>query len=537
MNCAAPSLAAILFSAALQTAVFPVAGPLPFWRAQLAWVALVPWFVVLLRVSKSANRPVRNATLLSYLCGALWYMGHCYWIFQTMHQYGNMSSFMAAVVLVLFCLYLGLYHALFGFLAAVLLRTNSQPIRRAAPVLLATLWVGVELARAHVTSFPWDLLGYSQVDNAALARLAPWAGTYAISFLVVLVNACIACGLVSRFRSGFRNPSQRGRAALISGVTAALVCTLLGITIHAPMPAPDATAVLVQPNLAAGQEERLDGPATPLEQQLARLSEQTIQAAQSQDRTPHLILWPEAPASYEVHEPAFQATLTNLARNQNSTVIADSNAVDPNSSVARRYNLYNSAALFTAEGLRARYDKIHLVPFGEFTPYAELFSFASGLTQQVGLFDRGHLRTPLSDGTHHYGTFICYESIFPDEVRQLVLKGADVLVNLSDDGWYGDTSAPFQHINMARMRAIENRRWLLRDTNNGITASIDPYGTVRQSAPRHQRLAAVMQYGYSRQLTFYTRHGDLFAYACAFLSLIALVLALTSPPSAGAAVN
>ncbi len=178
--------------------------------------------------------------------------------------------------------------------------------------------------------------------------------------------------------------------------------------------------------------------------------------------------------------------------------------------------MYNSAALFVpGGGLAGMYRKIHLVPFGEFTPYAELFSFASGLTQAVGNFDRGTSRMPLAAAGHTYGVFICYESIFGDEVRQLVRGGADVLVNLSDDGWYGDTSAPFQHINMARMRAMENRRWVLRDTNTGITASIDPYGTVRAVAQRHVRTAAVMPFGYATELTFYTRHGDWFAYLCA----------------------
>jgi apolipoprotein N-acyltransferase len=122
-------------------------------------------------------------------------------------------------------------------------------------------------------------------------------------------------------------------------------------------------------------------------------------------------------------------------------------------------------------------------------------------------------------GGHRYGVFICYESVFGDEVRQFARQGAEVLVNISDDGWYGDTSAPWQHLNMARMRAIENRRWILRDTNTGVTASIDPYGTVRQSIPRHAVGALAARFGYGSEMTFYTEHGDWFAYACAILSL------------------
>jgi apolipoprotein N-acyltransferase len=131
--------------------------------------------------------------------------------------------------------------------------------------------------------------------------------------------------------------------------------------------------------------------------------------------------------------------------------------------------------------------------------------------------------TSPSGETHRYGIFICYESVFGDEVRRFVLHGSEVLVNISDDGWYGDTSAPWQHLNMARMRAVENRRWILRDTNTGVTASIDPYGTVRQSIPRHQVEALAAQFGYGSDLTFYTRHGDLLPAICAILSLVVLL--------------
>ncbi len=200
--------------------------------------------------------------------------------------------------------------------------------------------------------------------------------------------------------------------------------------------------------------------------------------------------------------------------------------VDPAPSEMRGYRIYNSAALFLPErGYVARYDKIHLVPFGEFTPYANLLSFASGLTQQVGTFDRGSSREPLAAEGHRYGVFLCYESIFGDEVRQFARDGAEVLTNLSDDGWFGDTSAPFQHINMARMRAIENHRWLLRDTNDGITASIDPNGRVVERMERHRRGAVAVHFDYLHDTTFYARYGDVFAFVCGGIGLLMLVYA------------
>jgi apolipoprotein N-acyltransferase len=181
---------------------------------------------------------------------------------------------------------------------------------------------------------------------------------------------------------------------------------------------------------------------------------------------------------------------------------------------------YNSALVVGADGARVgRYDKIHLVPFGEYIPFQRLLFFAHKLTGQVSSFTRGSDRKVFRLNGHRYGIFLCYESVFADEVRQFSRMGAEVLINLSDDAWYGDTSAPWQHLNMARMRAIENRRWLLRDTNNGITAVIDPYGRVRQSIPRHQTDALAAQFTFRSDVTFYTAHGDVFALACAALAM------------------
>ena len=172
-----------------------------------------------------------------------------------------------------------------------------------------------------------------------------------------------------------------------------------------------------------------------------------------------------------------------------------------------------------AGAAQGRYDKIHLVPWGEYVPFKHVFAFAEKLTEGVGDMDPGHERTVLRTGGHAYGVFICYESIFGDEVREFVENGAEVLVNISDDGWYGDTGAPWQHLNMARMRAIENDRYLVRSTNTGITTVIDPQGRVGVEAPRHVREAFALPFGYETRHTFYTRYGDWFAYLCALVTV------------------
>ncbi len=176
----------------------------------------------------------------------------------------------------------------------------------------------------------------------------------------------------------------------------------------------------------------------------------------------------------------------------------------------------------------ARYDKVHLVPFGEYVPFKSLFWFAQSLTHEVSDFAAGAERTPftLNDGEfkgQKAGVFICYESIFPHEIRLFAANGAQLLINISNDGWFGESGAPGQHLNMARMRAIENHRWLLRSTNTGITASVDPYGRVVKIAPRNVRTTLLAPYAFIGETTFYTRHGDWFAFACAIISLLALI--------------
>jgi apolipoprotein N-acyltransferase len=189
--------------------------------------------------------------------------------------------------------------------------------------------------------------------------------------------------------------------------------------------------------------------------------------------------------------------------------------------------MFNSAALVGPQGnLQARYDKVHLVPFGEYVPFPTLLRFAGKLTREVGDFVPGKERLPLRVNGYALGAFICYEAVFPDDVRRFARAGAQVFVNISNDGWFGQTAAPLQHLTMARMRAVENRRWLLRATNTGITAAIDPYGRVLAQAQPGVRTAIDVPYHLESGTTFYTRHGDWFAYACAIISL-ALVLAAT----------
>ena len=529
--------AAAAISAALLELPFPLAGPLPPWRAIFAWFGLAPLLWAVLASEKGA-RPLRRAFLLSYCCGVLWYMGNCYWIYATMHIYGGLPPFVSVLLLIAFSLVLGLYFGAFGF-GVMLVRERTGSVGKALAIA-PLLWTGLDLVAARITSVPWDQLGYSQVDNQAITQLAPWTGVYGITFLIVAMNAVFVFAIVGASRQ--RIVWRTVPVLAVIGVTA---CTYL----VRKDPMPTDSAVLVQPNLNVAEDNTWDAAAwTRNMNQFAQLAREpavkdtTYIAGIPQTDAPmgeivpppyptfpDLVVWPESPAPFVQGDKHFEQSVGLVAVEEHAPMVIGGIGADY-SAKEQGWRMYNSAMIIGADGqFIGRYDKIHLVPFGEYIPFQNLLSFAHKLTGRVGAFDRGERRQVFSLGApgaknHRYGVFICYESVFADEVRHFADDGAEVLVNISDDGWYGDTSAPWQHLNMARMRAIENRRWLLRDTNTGVTASIDPNGRVRQSISRHQVGELPAQFAFNSQITFYSAHGDLFAWLCVVLSVGGLLL-------------
>jgi apolipoprotein N-acyltransferase len=531
--------AAAVISAALLELPFPLAGPMPPWRAIFAWFGLVPVLWAVLRAAGASERPLRHAFLVAYLCGVLWFAGNCYWIYDTMLIHGGIPPVGSALMLLAFSLVLGAYFGLFGLGVAVVARRFGRARALAAAPFL---WAAQELLASRITSVPWDQLGYSQVDNLFVCTLAPSTGVYGISFLLVLANALLAGSILL---------TGRCRVACAVAGPAIVLCGVAGLAMKVS-PAPiGATAVLVQPNLDVTNDDPW-GPQvwnqhiavfeSLADEQCKKYVAGIPQTGAPQGEVvcpaypthPDLVAWPEAPAPFYQMEPRFKDAVKEIARSAGSPVVVGGIGMEYAEN-DRRWREYNSAMLFDQTGKElGRYDKIHLVPFGEFVPYQDLFFFAKKLTGRVSQFDRGRERSVYRIVDQHgqmrrYSFLICYEAVFADEVRQFARNGAEVLVNISDDGWYGDTSAPWQHLNMARMRAIENRRWLLRDTNNGVTAAIDPYGQVRQSIPRHAADALPAQYGFRDDVTFYTAHGDVFGWLCAILSLGIVVWAFRAP--------
>ncbi len=533
-------------SGVLQMLPFPMAAPVPVWRTAFCWVALLPLLVALTgRTVEGQRLSLPQGAALGYVCGFVWYLGNCSWIYQTMYLYGGLAKPVAAGILVLFCLYLGLYHALFGMLISSFQAARWG--RRGALLLSPFAWVAVELARARITGLPWDLLGNSQVDNAGLTRLAPYTGVYGLSFVIAVVNALWLLRIEVRERRYTRTIMTAAGVALV-------VCYVVGVhyLIRKRGEPTTATATLIQENIEVGAASV--GPQPGMQEMLRSFIylsrypslsfyggipelagtpfydvRHMVSSAQGYVPAPptpvptDVIVWPESPAPFEESATAFREAMSALARQAEASVIVGNVGLDRDERTSRGYDMFNSASFVAPDGhFAGRYDKMHLVPFGEYVPFHQLFFFAKSLLNEVGTFDAGTRRSLFATGGHRYGTFICYESIFGDEVRQFTGHGADVLVNLSNDGWYGDTSAPWQHLNMVRMRAIENHRWVLRATNTGVTAAIDPWGRVTAAAPRHVRTSIAVRFGYENDLTFYAAHGDWFAYLCAGVTALAL---------------
>jgi apolipoprotein N-acyltransferase len=520
-----------LLSAILQVLIFPLPN-LYF----LCWFAVAPLLIALLRTRAPETLQLKTGIrllpakplqgwLLGYVCGIIWYGGSCYWIYATMRQYGGLNAPAAAGILIIFCLYLALYHGAFGL--AISLLAGGSPLSRRALLLSPFAWVAVELARTRISGFPWDLLGVAQVDNIPLSHVATFTGVCGVSFEIMVVNAAIAAWFVV--------PPEKRKPLLIASLGAVLVLQA-GRWISPPAVPADHTAILVQQNIPVleGSEwtkEYFEGTLRDLTGMSLGQNAAVREGRGSNAPHPDLVIWPESPAPFYTTDPTFLEAVSNIARISQAWVLAGSLGVrNASQTPERATELYNSASLINPAGdWVGRYDKVHLVPFGEYVPFKRVFGFAGGLTKEVGDFSPGTSPARLDAGDTKLGVFICYESIFPNEVRQFADRGAQVLVNISNDGWYGDSGAYAQHLKQARMRAVENARWLLRDTNTGVTAAIDPYGRIVATVPRKIRTALQASYALSNVTTLYTRHGDWFAYLCAIICVVALLMGVAAP--------
>ena len=454
------------------------------------WTWLAPVALTPLLIACARESAWRRRFVCGWLAGFLFWFGVCNWIQFVLEVHGGMGRWGGWGTFVLFSILKGLHCAIFAALAGVLIRTPW-----AIPAA-AALWAGIE--RTHGPGgFAWLDLGNAGIDMPLLLRLVPFTGVYGLSFVFAMV-ACAVALLV------LRRPLRQ-----LTPLAALLLLFLV------PKPSIDSNgsgqALLVQPNL----DTEMQWTQTSLlrvERDLALLS----RPSGSLETGPRFIIWPEAPAPFYPGEPAFRNYAESIARANRAYFLFG--GVAYNSANAP----LNSAFLLDPSGsMIARYDKIKLVPFGEYVP--DIFWWVNRITKEAGDFAPGERVVDFPVPGHRIGAFICYESAFPDLVRQFAADGAELLVNLSNDGYFGHTAAREQHLELVRMRAAENRRWVLRATNDGITATVDPSGRVVYRAAPYQALASEVTYNYASTTTLYTRYGDWFAWGCL---IVAIVLAV-----------
>jgi apolipoprotein N-acyltransferase len=460
------NLALSLASAALLILIFP--------RFNLTWLAPVALTPLLIACARELSW--KRRFFHGWAAGFVFWFGVCHWIEFVLAVHGGLGGGLAWLTFCLFGLLKGLHFAVFALLAAFVMRKSW-----AIPAV-AALWAGIERTNGPL-GFAWLDLGNAGINMSVPLRLAPLVGVYGLSF----VFAMLACGAALVV---LRRP--RWELAWLAPLLALPLLPAL------PAPAPGAQAVrVVQPNIDTEAEWTTASLAT-LESQMAALS--------YAPGVP-LTVWPEAPAPFYPADADFRDFIGQVTGRTHAYLLFGGVGK------TKRGDPLNSAFFVDPEGdFLDRYDKIKLVPFGEFVPAP--FGWVNRITKEAGDFAPGDRIVTFSLNSHRIAAFICYESAFPDLVRKFALAGAGALMNLSNDGYFGHSDARQQHLEIARMRAAENRRWLLRSTNDGITAMIDPAGRVTERLDLYRQTAATMHYNFESELTPYTRYGDWFAWSC-----------------------
>ncbi len=440
------------------------------------------------------------------------------WIATVLAVHGGLSRVGGWAILFLIASVIGILTGTFAWSVRRLAQRSLVLACAGAPFL----WVAFEFALAHLPeiSFPWNLLGYPASANLALLQLTTITGIWGLSFAVAAFNALLAWTTLAPA------PPLKIRATFL----AAAAFLILAVMAFGPRFVPRTSAThfarAIQPNFPEAMEYPVDWFKTH-----ARDLEEIEQLSLApSNHSTDLLVWPEAPAPFSFEDPQFARHASLLAIQFQHPFLAGVIEWEPapESSAGAHAALapYNSAILLDPQGQKVfTYDKIHLVPFGEYEPFPLIHRVVASVSDEVGGFRKGSKYSVAHlPGGYTFGAFICYEAIFPNEVRRFAAAGADLFINISNDGWFGRSAAPEQHLRIARVRAVENRRWLLRVTNNGFTVSVDPYGRVFSPLPPDVRAAVDLPYDFRADETLYTCFGDWFAWLCVLVSVILLAL-------------
>ncbi len=482
-----------------------------FYLSIYSWVCIGVLLIALFGASP------RVAFGCGFLHGLCFVLTSVPWIAEVLSVHGGLSRAGGWGVLLLIAT---VWSAMNGAATWAIHRLSQRSITLAC-IGAPFFWVSLEVARTRIPeiSFPWNLLGYPAASNVALVQLTTITGIYGLSFVVAAFNALLAWA-----DADTKHPPRLRLAILVSAATLVLV-----VMIAAPRFVPKAvanhTARAVQLNFPEAQEY----PNDWFTQHATDMDELQRFSLAPSTHHPDLLVWPEAPAPFSFQDGQFAYLASNLAtRFQHPFIVGvvewKPETVSGEGAPHTVMAPYNSALMFDAQGRRVfSYDKVHLVPFGEYEPFPLIHRVVSNVSSEVGGFRKGstHSVGKLSNG-YPFGVFICYEAIYPGEIRRFAANGAQLFVNISNDGWFGHSAAAEQHLRMARVRAVENRRWIVRTTNSGITVSIDPYGRIFRPLPQDVRAAADLPYDFRTDKTLYTRFGDWFAWLCVLVSVILL---------------
>jgi apolipoprotein N-acyltransferase len=474
-----------LVSAGLLVLLFP-----PFNLYWLSPLALAPLLIACARESSWRWR-----FGFGYAAGIVYWFGVCHWIQWTLAHHAAMGDGLAWFLFALFCLAKALQMGVFASLSGLLIR---KPYGVPA---IAALWVAIEWTHSY-TAFEWLNLGNAASDLPLPLRLAPITGVWGISFSLALIAVVVAT-LATRTQ---RHP----------GFWLAVLPTLYFLPDVPAFRPGTQGAVVVQPNI--DDEAVWTGDLLRETERQMRLFSLPLAG---RDHATSIIVWPEVPAPFYENDPEFVDLVSGIAKQADAAVLTGVVA-----HVGGRGAPLNSALLIAPNGNRvSRYDKVNLVPFGEFVPWP-FGMITQKVSTEAGDFAAGSdVVVSRMDG-HRIGTFICYESVFPSYIRRFADSGAEVLFNISNDSWFGKTAARYQHLLIVRMRAAENRRWIVRSTNDGVSGVIDPAGRVVRTLPEFEESSAHLPYDYVTGTTFYTRHGDWFVLLCALGAIAAVTSAV-----------
>jgi len=479
-----------------------------FGHPALSWIALAPLLVAL------AGATLRRAFTLGLLAGVVYFTGTLYWITGVMATYGDMARWVAVLINALLVVYQSLYVAIFALVLRRIVVKRGPAALMAAPIV----WVATELGRTHVfTGFPWVLLGYSQTSVLPIAQFASVFGVYGLSMLVASVSAAVA--MYATARSG---PAKAGHYLPAGLVLAVLITVAVWGSLRASRAEWTHTGDPIRVGLIQGninQDEKTQaGRAAGIFQDYLRMTRQAI------GEGAEFVIWPESSTPFRFEDDVRAAAqIRTLAQQARVPILFGSDQFVRAANTPITF--YNSAFLVRPDGRTGGvYRKMHLVPFGEYVPVKNLLFFAAPLVQAVSDFSAGEEATLLPVGGHLVSTAICYEVVYPDLVRRFVAGGSELLTTITNDAWFGPTSAPYQHFEQASMRAIEEGRYLVRSANTGISGIVDPYGRVVARTGIFQPAVVVGDARFLKTSTFYARHGDVLAYASVLVTALLLVL-------------